>query len=180
MIIYCYGHDFLCLFLTHYILIETCLNLMWCRNGMNIQYRCFFLLFRLLFLDLLRLRNASLEVGEIDHADVWHLAIVHIHDIAHVKATGIHGIKRLLHTIITDADIILNMYHLACNTFRSAAYITYVFVFGCLCCIIYCIFILIFSHRCTPFRSRILAGIACHITENALPVPESAFFLLPL
>ena len=152
MVVHGNRHHFLRMFLTYHILIKACLNLMRCRNRMNVEYCLFFLFLRFLFLDLLRLRNTSLQIRQIDHADIGHLAHIHIHDVTHVESTGVHRIERLLHTIVADADSLLDMDHLARNTLRSAADVADILVFIILICIIYCIFILIFRHYPSPFH----------------------------
>ena len=59
VIVNCYGHYFLCVFLSNYIFIKACLNLVWRWNGMNIQNRFYFLFLFLFLLESLTLWNTA-------------------------------------------------------------------------------------------------------------------------
>ena len=70
MIIYCYRHYFLGIFLTDHIFIQCGLDLVRCRNVLKIDHR----LRRLRFLlDLLRLISRILKAAQIDHAYIRHI-----------------------------------------------------------------------------------------------------------
>ena len=62
---------------------------------------------------------------KIYHADIRHIAKIHIAYISQIsevaKITVAHGVKGLLHTIVADAQVRLDMYHLSCHALRSAA-----------------------------------------------------------
>lgn len=100
--------------------------------------------------------------------------MVHIHEIAHVKGTVVHGIKCFLHTVLTNADIILDMYHLSRNTLRSAADVTDIFIFTCIVCIgcrgIFFI-ILVFRHRINSFFTY---NIAAAVSDGKIIIRYSA------
>ena len=53
MVVYGNRHHFLGMLLSDHVLIKACLDLVRCRNRMDIKYRLFFLFLRFLFLDLL-------------------------------------------------------------------------------------------------------------------------------
>ena len=65
-------------------------------------------------------RQSALQIRQIDHADVRNSSHVHIHHIIHGKTASVHAVKRLLHTVLADADIVRNTDHLSRNMFRAS------------------------------------------------------------
>lgn len=93
---------------------------------MNIKNRLnLFLFLRLFLLKLLAVWHTTCQIRQIYHADIGHIAKIHIAYITQIseiaKITVAHGVKGLLHTIVADAQIWLDMYHLACHALRPAA-----------------------------------------------------------
>ena len=150
MIIDCHRHDLFRMLLTNHILVQCRLDLVGCRDGMDIQYRIYLLLlFRLFLFDTLHSRHHSREIGKIDHTDIRHAAgalsllcflffcrlffCSHIHiretakskpHISQRKARIVHRIKGSLHTVLADADIIWNPQQRSCDTLRASTDIT--------------------------------------------------------
>ena len=141
VIVYCNRYDFFSLFLTYYIVIQFCLDLMRCRNVINIKFRFYLSFLFLLFLDLLRIWYSSkittqiLEIVHIYKTDIWKSACILIkliHESRIVEQVLIiklaHCIHSLVHTIIAYADIVRQMEHLSSLALRSSADKTYILV----------------------------------------------------
>ena len=112
-------HHLFCLLLSDHIFIERRLDLVRCRDLLNVDNRLRLRL-RLFLLQLLIVRQSALQIRQIDHADVRNSSHVHIHHIIHGKTASVHAVKRLLHTVLADADIVRNTDHLSRNMFRSS------------------------------------------------------------
>ena len=131
MVIHRYGHYFFCVFLPDYIIVQLRLDFMRRRDRLNIKYRRRFFLLRLFLFNLLRIRHQILQICEIDHADIRHFSIQILHrpqNIIQPEPRLIHTVKRTLHTILTDADIIRYFDHFACCTLRTMADIADFFI----------------------------------------------------
>ena len=121
------------------------LNLVRCRNISQINLILHFLFFFFLLFNLLLIRNIHINIIEVHIAKSRH--IIHLHHIIIVNSTIINRIKCSLHTICTYINIIRHTNHLTGFTFRSSAYITYLFIFIItIVCIIY-----IITHLFSPF-----------------------------
>ena len=124
MVVYCYGDDLLGFFLSYHVFIQTGLDLMRCRNVLDIEYR--FGTFRLLFLlEFLLVGNTavSLKIRQIHKTDVGIVQHSLIIELAH----SLHG---LVHAIIADADMVGQLEHSAGFALRSAADKADIFVFA--------------------------------------------------
>ena len=125
--------------LSDHVFIQTRLDLVRCRNLMNIQYRLFPVL-RLLLFEPLLIRNSSLalQIIDIDKADIGEplshglVQIVHhgrIIQHSHIVklADRIHG---LVHTVTAHRNIIRKLEHLARLALRTAADKTDILIFA--------------------------------------------------
>ena len=128
MVVYRYRNDFFGFFLSHYIFIQACLDLMRCRNIFDVEYRfgTFGFLFLLEFL-LVGDAAVSLEVCQIHKADVGEsvlsaelvqIARIIQHALVVELAHSLHG---LVHAVIANADMIRQLEHSAGFALRSAA-----------------------------------------------------------
>ena len=120
MVVYRYRNDFFGFFLSHYIFIQACLDLMRCRNIFDVEYR--FGIFGFLFL-----LEFSLEVCQIHKADVGEsvlsaelvqIARIIQHALVVELAHSLHG---LVHAVIANADMIRQLEHSAGFALRSSA-----------------------------------------------------------
>ena len=153
-------HYFLGIFLTDYIFIQSSFDHMRCRQMLNIKNLfslcSFFLFFGFLLFELLTFRNILI---------LWRLChIKHIHiRHSHIRKSS-HGVKGLLHTIITNTDSLWQTHHFAGLTLRSSAYVAYIFVF-----IIFIFIVVLFCHtvHSCPFYCS-TAQSALHFLTHSL------------
>ena len=103
------GHYLLGIFLTDHIFIQGSLDLMRCRNLLEIQD--WFFLFCFFLFGFLPLSHLILETAEIDHADIWHIEQITIIKISCLHLL-IHTVKASLHTVRTYMYIIRKIDHL--------------------------------------------------------------------
>ena len=134
MIIDCYRHCFLGIFLSYYKVIQLRLNLMRCRNILDIQDRLTLFAFFFL-LDLLLLWDHILKIIHTEH-----LHSRHIQKLAVIHLSAWHHIKARLHAVRTHTDMIRQIHHLAGLAFRSVTDEAYLFIF-------IIIFLLIFDNN---------------------------------
>ena len=117
--------------LTYHILVQAGLDLVWRRNVLNIQNRLFsLLLFFLLQLLLIGNSAVSLKISQVHETDIGESALLShlIHFLLEIGITEhalviklayrIHG---LVHTVITDTDIVGHLEHFTGLALRPAA-----------------------------------------------------------
>ena len=128
MIVYRYRNDFFGFFLSHYIFIQACLDLMRCRNIFDVEYR--FGTFGFLFLlEFLLVGNAavSLKICQIHKADVGESVLsVKLVEIIRIVQHALvvelaHGLHSFVHAVIADTDMIRQLEHSAGFALRSSA-----------------------------------------------------------
>ena len=128
MVVDRHGNDLLGIFLADHIIVQLCLDLMGCRNGLHIEGLLRSLLF-LFLLDLLPLGNLLIhQIRQINHADIRHIGghILEIlrpdihHHITVGEGTVVHGVKGFLHAVGADTDILRKMNHLSRLALRPA------------------------------------------------------------
>ena len=161
MIVYSYRHHLLGIFLANHIFIQSCFDLMGCRN--IFQIKCRFAGF-FLFLYFFRLLHRIVKITQIDHAHSRHvqqIGIIHL-PIAHLL---IHRIKALLHTIRTNMYIIGKVDHLPCLAFRSAAKKTVFLILG-----------IVFFLHVFLFQLFSAVKLVCHIDSFLFSVIIAQYF----
>ena len=130
VVVYGHRHHLLGILLPHHILIQAGLDLMRCRDGLDIQLgRRFFLFLGLFLLQLLPpgQRIHILQIGQVNHADIRHIAkAAHI---PHWEPDMVHTVKGLLHTVGTDADLAGNLNHCPGLALRTVADIADILIF---------------------------------------------------
>ena len=130
MIVNSYRHDLLRMLLPHHILIKCCLDLVRCRDCIDIEFRLWLIL-RFFLLDLLTLWHTAhhiLQIRQVDHADARHISHS-AKGISHRKSLLVFAhIKTFLHTIHTDFKA-THIKQLSCDMFRSVADTTECFIF---------------------------------------------------
>ena len=128
MVVYRYRNDFFGFFLSHYIFIQACLDLMRCRNIFDVEYR--FGTFGFLFLlEFLLVGNAavSLKICQIHKADVGESVLsVKLVEIIRIVQHALvvelaHGLHSFVHAVIADTDMIRQLEHSAGFALRSSA-----------------------------------------------------------
>ena len=89
--------------------------------------------------------------------------ILHEVGTSHIRKSS-HGVKGLLHTIITNTDSLWQTHHFAGLTLRSSAYVAYIFVF-----IIFIFIVVLFCHtvHSCPFYCS-TAQSALHFLTHSL------------